>query len=319
MFLFSLLCFPFSLLWFIISIPFIIINIIVNIFLLITSVFILLGLVVVFYRWLKHVIGFGPIDRLTDSQIKSLTRDLVSPQAWHNFYVAEARRISRGFQPVKDPALWLSDLARRAVYIRIEQARSHPDRSAALVRTSWLAAIPFLGAAVNCFVDHTSDFRYAAIRSVGLGGNSAQAAKYIALAKSDASAAWKEKIVAASHGGWGMIGKEALKHNWWEHAASAQMLQHEILSQLALNFGVGAVQGITAGALGLSPFIIPGISAVMAAWECDAKMERVLRRLEPMAVEFHLQVFVVNALAEVYDGAELEGDVSGQVVGGWSF
>ncbi|TPX12253.1 uncharacterized protein E0L32_007139 [Thyridium curvatum] len=204
----------------------------------------------------------------------------------------EARRIPRGDST--DPAPWMADFARRAVSIRVQQLRSGGERRVSWVKSGFFGAIPFVSSIVGLFYDSTKTFRLVAIGAVGLG-DSDQAARLRAQAKEVTRTSWKARVEKGAE--W--VGKNAFEH-WWDNSDFAAAVQEHMVQALAAEFGVQSAHEFAGYAVHLKPGLGQAISAGRAVYTCDQKMLRALEWLHPVALQFHLETFVVNALSEVW-------------------
>ena len=164
-----------------------------------------------------------------------------------------------------------------------------------MVKSGFFGAIPFLSFIVGVFRDSTRKFRTVAINSLGLG-DSEETARLRAQAKEVVRTTWQAR--AKKGGEW--VAEHAFEH-WWNSSDFAAEVQQRMMDEVQNEFGAQAAQEFWSHAVHLKPGIGQAISAGRAAYRCDDKMMKALVWLEPVALKFHLEVFVANALTEVFD------------------
>lgn len=228
----------------------------------------------------------------SEDQMYWLVKDVFKPDDWQAVYTHEARRIAADNDV--DRAAWMADFASRAVAARVQQLRKGGQRTVSMLKAGFWGLIPFGSAIASIFWDSTKNFRELAVDAVGLGG-SAQIADLRARAK----AATDDGLLATlGKGAAGFVGTHATEY-LWNHADFAAALQQGMVNAVAGEFGAQAGQEFSNQLVHLKPFVGQVFSATFAAWSCDDKMLRALQWLEPVALDHHREVFVVNALADI--------------------
>jgi hypothetical protein len=235
------------------------------------------------------------VQRLTDDQVYRQVYGLSSPNAWQAMYTTEAKRIPRNDNI--DPAPWMADFATRAVSLRIAQVRTGDKRKLKWVKSGFIGAIPFVSPITTYFgYDNTKSFRHFSIDCLGLG-DSAQLAHLQAQAKEVTRTTLRAKVAEGVE--W--AGEKAVEH-WWDSSDLAAAVQAEMMQVVTNEFGAQAAQEFAGQLVHGKPVVGQIAGATRGVITVDRKMIRVLEWLQPVAVRLHLEVFVVNALNEVWGG-----------------
>lgn len=206
-------------------------------------------------------------------------------------YKAEANRTRAGEH--LDHASWMKDFGTRAVQLRIQQLKDGGEREKSMWKAGAIGFVPIVHY-WGLFRDSTKAFNGIAIDSLGMGNTD----KVQQLCKDAKAAASKSSILARLLPGVEWVGKHAFKE-WWADSDLAAQLQQEMAAYIAEELGQEAATNLMADLVHLKPIIGQFLSGGRAMWKCDAKMLKALEWLQAVAVNFHLRVFVVNALMEV--------------------
>ncbi|KAM7185085.1 hypothetical protein V8F20_011950 [Naviculisporaceae sp. PSN 640] len=233
------------------------------------------------------------VQRLTDDQIYSQVYGVASPNDWQNIYTAEAKRIPRDDNI--DPVPWMEDFASRAVSLRIAQIRNGDKRKEKLVKGGFMGAVPFANTIASFFgYDNTKTFRNFSIDCLGLG-DSEQTARLRAQAKEVTRTKWMTKM---AHGAeW--VGEKAVEH-WWNNSDFAAAVKEQMMQDIANEFGAQAAQELAGQIVHVKLVFGQIAGATRGVITVDRKMSRALEWLQPVALRFHREVFVVNALSEAW-------------------
>jgi hypothetical protein len=227
---------------------------------------------------------------LTNGEIYMVVQGLTTTQEWQEAYITEAKRTRAGKH--LDRASWMKDFGTRAVEMRIQQLRDGGDRNKSMWKAGAIAFVPFVKY-WGWFRDSTATFNRVAIDVLGMG-DSADVKELYRGAK---VAADKSTLFQTLQPGIKWVGKHALKE-WSGHSDLAEHLQQELAGYLAEELGQQAATELMAELVHLKPIIGQIISGTRAMWKCDQKMLKALEWLQAAAVDIHLRVFAVNALAE---------------------
>jgi hypothetical protein len=219
-----------------------------------------------------------------------VVQGLTTTQEWQEAYITEAKRTRAGKH--LDRASWMKDFGTRAVEMRIQQLRDGGDRNKSMWKAGAIAFVPFVKY-WGWFRDSTATFNRVAIDVLGMG-DSADVKELYRGAK---VAADKSTLFQTLQPGIKWVGKHALKE-WSGHSDLAEHLQQELAGYLAEELGQQAATELMAELVHLKPIIGQIISGTRAMWKCDQKMLKALEWLQAAAVDIHLRVFAVNALAE---------------------
>lgn len=187
----------------------------------------------------------------------------------------------------------MEDFSTRAVKIRTQQLRDGGERSESRLKAGLIGAIPLVKY-WGWFRNSTKKFNRVAIDTLGMGDSADMASLY----KDAKKAANQSSILARLTPAAEWIGKHEFKQ-WWDESDLAAQVQQEMAAYVARELGQDAATDLMTELVHLKPGFGQVISGGRAAWKCDQKMLKALTWLESVAAEFHVKMFVVNALAEV--------------------
>lgn len=231
---------------------------------------------------------------LTHGEIYFVVQGLVTTQEWQEAYINEAKRTRAGQH--LDRASWMKDFSTRAVEMRVQQLRDGGERNKSMWKAGAIAFVPLVkywGWFRDWTGASTRKFNRVVIDALGMGDT----ADVKELYKGAKAAADKSTLWARLEPGIEWVGHHALKE-WSANSDLAEELQLQLMKYLTREVGQQAATELMAELVHLKPFIGQIISGTRAMWKCDQKMLKALEWLWSAAVDFHLRVFVVNALTE---------------------